>query len=101
MQVNSFQVAQALYNESKFWLTFGGALWTAFKAIQWVRSIKENDLHHIQEGVSDLKEGLDKQTDAIVDQLKDLREDFRTFYAQPMRARIASKRPAKAQRRKK
>lgn len=83
MQMDSYHLLQYVYNESKFWLAFGGALWSAFKAITWVKSIKTNDLHHIQGSLDSLHGELGQQTDAIVNELRELRQDIRTFYPRP------------------
>lgn len=101
MQTNSIQLAQTIYNEGKFWAALGGALWSVFKAIAWVRSIKENDLHHLQTGVNDMKDGLNRQTELVVGELKELRADFRSFSPQPVRARATRKAPMRGTRRKK
>lgn len=96
MEINSLQVAQSLYNESKFWIALCGLMWSAFKGVAWIRALKENDLHHLQLGVNDVKTGigevktgLDRQTDAVVNEIKELRADFRAFYPQPVRARAS------------
>lgn len=90
MQMDSFQIAQWVYNESKFWLAFGGALWSVFKGVAWIRSIKTNDLHHIQLSLnenSDLVRGvrsdLKDQTTSLVNEFRELRQDIRTFYPRP------------------
>lgn len=94
MQMDSFQVAQWIYNESKFWLAFGGALWSVFKGVAWIRAIKTNDLHHIQLSLnenSDLVRGvrteLVQQTSALVTEFRELRQDIRTFYPRPRSTR--------------
>lgn len=82
MQLNSntVQLAHQIYEEGKFWAGAVGALWSVFNLVQWVKSIKENDLHHLQLGVDDVKSGLREQTAAIVGELTELRQDIRTLY---------------------
>lgn len=93
-----------LYTEFKFWTGLIGSLsviWVLGKKIatgfDWVKQIRTNDLVHIQAGVDSINTGLDslnqelvKQTaalhdssvsnNAIASELKELRQDFRTFY---------------------
>lgn len=91
-----------VYTEIKYWLTAGSVVWTIMKIMNWVKKIKETDLVNIQSGVSTLNHELVKQTSAIVNELKEMRADFRTFYVpgltmQPARMRAArtKKEPAK------
>lgn len=93
-QLDSFQLAQWIYNESKFWVAFGGALWSVFKGVQWVKSIKTNDLHHIQLGLDEnsalvkgVRDELKDQTNAVVNELREMRQDIRTFYPRPRSTR--------------
>lgn len=92
MQIDTFQTAHMLYEESKFWLALGGGLWSVFKGINWVKAIRTNDLHHIQLGVNDLKTGLETQTTAVVNELREMRNDFRTFYVRPSSKRTSKRR---------
>lgn len=83
-----------VYDESKFWIALCGGLWSVFKGINWIKTIRTNDLHHIQLGVNDLKTSLDSQTHSIVTELRELRNDFRTLYVRPSSRRRSSKRGA-------
>lgn len=105
--------AQMVYSEIKYWLSIGAVVWTIMKIMHWVKKIKETDLVNIQSSVSavsnEINSGLTtlnaelvKQTSAIVNELKEMRADFRTFYVpgltmQPARMRAARKKkePAK------
>lgn len=77
MQINSIQLAELIYNESKFWIALAGGLWSVFKGIDWIKSIRTNDLHHIQLGVDNLGVKIDGQTRDIVNELKEMRQDIR------------------------
>lgn len=65
------------YPEFKFWGTFGGILWTLFKGVGWIKSIRTNDLASIQNSVVSMENGLEKQTLCIVGELKELRTELR------------------------
>lgn len=91
------------YEEAKWWGPLLGAFWAIFKAFSWVKDIRRRDLTDIKGAVTVLqtglkeqtdafKEGLDKQTDVLkeglslqtstfVSELKEMRQDIRTFYA--------------------
>ncbi len=75
-----------LYTEGKFWLSIGGIFFGIYKVIDWFKSLKTNDLAHIQSGVNDLNTKIDHQTVQICDELKGLRSELRTYFA-PMRAK--------------
>lgn len=90
-------VFQTIYAEVKYWLSVGALIWTITKIMNWVRKIKETDLVNIQTGVTNLNHELVKQTSAIVNELKEMRADFRTFYVpgltmQPARMRASRSR---------
>ena len=90
-----------LYEQLKYWLPALGILWGAFKTFRWVKEIREKDLADLKISVEGLKTGItdtksavekmeegvgtkiENQTISIVDQLKELRSDFRTFYTIP------------------
>lgn len=89
-----------VYTEIKYWLTVAAAVWPIFKIVSWVKKIKETDIVNLQTGVSTLNHELVKQTSAIVNELKEMRADFRTFYipalaVQPARMRAARTRKEK------
>ena len=69
----------AFYPEFKFWGMMGGILWTIYKGVAWVKEIKTNDLQHINQGIMDMENGMKEQTKAIVDELKEIRSDFRAL----------------------
>ena len=90
MQVATSAIAE-FYNELKFWLPAIGFSWAVFKAYTWIRSIKTNDLHHLQLGIEELNQKIDKQTEvlkteinsqttSLVGELRELRADFRQGY---------------------
>jgi hypothetical protein len=88
MDINNFSLAHTFYEEAKFWIGIGTAFWILFKAINWVKSIKENDIPHIQNGVNELKTSMEsvhtelkEQTSAVVTELKDIKADLRTYFA--------------------
>lgn len=92
--------AHMLYEESKFWISIIGALWTVFGGVQWLKSIKTNDLPHLQAGIDNVKDELKAQTVTIVKsmddntgQVKDLRQDIKmlttAILAPSLRARAA------------
>lgn len=72
---------QVVYEEAKYWTFFAGIIWGIYKGLDWLKRLKTNDLHHIQLGVNDMKSELQTQTTAIVNELKELRSDFKTYYA--------------------
>lgn len=76
-----------IYQEAKFWGPFIAFLWGVFKVVDWVKQLKTNDLHHIQLGINNFSDELKNQTvtlssnqKAVIDELKAMREDFRTYY---------------------
>lgn len=91
---------QVIYTEVKYWLSIGAVVWTILKIMNWVKKIKETDLVNIQTGVHNLNTELVKQTTAIVNELKESRADFRTFFVtglalQPQPARMRAARTRK------
>lgn len=94
MQSNILPYLEQLYAESKFWLTLGGLLWAVFKGLNWVKELKTNDLAHLKTSVDGLKtelnfqtealnKGFEKQTQSLVGELKELRQDFRSYLVPP------------------
>jgi len=80
-----------LYPELKFWCSAGGVLWLLFKGVSWIKAIKTNDLHHIHETVVSTGQQLEKQTGAIVDELRELRKELRDDLRSLSSALIAQK----------
>lgn len=91
MQVPSNTLLSEFYNELKFWLPAITIGWGIFKTVHWFKTIKTNDLHHVQLGINELNEKIDSQTvvlkteinnqtSSIVSELKELRQDFRAGY---------------------
>lgn len=87
------------YEEGKFWLAIGGALWYAFKGLEWIKQVRENDLKHIHSEVQSLGIGVKEQTLAFVKavesntvELKELRRDLFTALVSPIPAKARAKR---------
>lgn len=98
---SSVATMEVLYNEGKFWIAFGGILWSVFKAAKWIKDIKTIDIANIQTATAmirveakeqahtlalEVKENsnavvasLKEQTSAVVRELQELRQDFRAF----------------------
>jgi hypothetical protein len=98
---SSVVAMETIYNEGKFWLAFGGVMWSVFKAAKWIKDIKVIDLANIQTATAtirveakeqahvlalEVKENsnavvasLKEQTSAVVRELQELRQDFRAF----------------------
>lgn len=55
-----------IYTEGKFWLAIGAFFFAIFNGLSWIKSIKTNDLAHIQTGVEDLKKEMTTQTNSFV-----------------------------------
>lgn len=107
-----FQVAvialPLAYDLIKTVLAFGGASVSVYKVIQWIKDIREKDLHEIKTGMTGVQTEMSKQTEALVAELKEQRADFRTFYAPllqavatPVVARPRAKRSPRSRARKK
>lgn len=67
-----------------------GAGYAGFKAYDWVKGIRQQDFPEVNQSLTQVKDMLgvvkqsvDAQTTAIVNELKEQRQDFRTFYAPP------------------
>lgn len=119
MQVFPHITLGQFYNEVKWWAGFlgllgflGGMMYKFFTGVNWVKEIKTNDLHHVQLGLDtmnagliSLKEELTKQTSAIhesamssatiASELKEMRNDFRTFYSPSVQRTPKSRRSHK------
>lgn len=86
----SIHAAQVLAGDYKFWVTVGGIMWGVYKAYDWVKQIRTKDVPDIKEEVKKLSLHLgelgtkvDNQTNQVVQELKEMRSDFRTFYCAP------------------
>jgi hypothetical protein len=79
VQVHStlYDFFYTIYPELKFWGSAGFALWLLFQGVNWIKQIKTNDLAHIHETVVAGKEQAEKQTEAIVTELRELRSELR------------------------
>jgi hypothetical protein len=91
---------------------FSAVLWAGFRAFTWVKQIREKDLAELKQNVGNVqvsvdgvKAAIEHQTNRIVSELQEQRQDFRTFYApllttamvpmQMQQARRAKKAPVK------
>lgn len=90
------------YNElAKFWIPFATALWAVFKAATWVKEKLETTNTGITELNKTISESFSKQTEsttksfekqtqAVVDGLKELKEEIR-YHNMPKSAARASR----------
>jgi hypothetical protein len=91
-----------VYTFFKFWAPIVAALWAVFKGMSWIKDIREKDFVEVKTGIVDFNIKLDKlhisieaQTNSFVNEMRELRSDFRAFYvptmqkARPARARKA------------
>jgi len=80
----------SLYPELKFWASFAALIIGGYKGYQWLKAIKTNDLFHIHQSVEaleqsmkqqtkDFQAAMEKQTNSVVGEIKELRADLRTF----------------------
>jgi len=87
---NLYSLVYTYYPELKFWASFAAIIIGGYKALQWLKSIKTNDLFHIHESVKGieagmitqtlaLEKGLKEQTQAYANEIKELRADLRGF----------------------
>lgn len=78
-----YNFVKSIYPEIKFWGSIGGVFFAISKAINWLKTLKTNDLHHIQLGIDEIGKQMKVQSDTVVDELKELRaelhEDLRTL----------------------
>ena len=77
-----------MYDLVKTLLGFSGMAIGIYKAVQWVKDNRGKDLYEIKTGITEMHAGvaglqteMSKQTDALVNELKEQRQDFRTFYS--------------------
>ncbi len=107
LPAESLHALQYLAEDYKFWITIAGMIASGYKAFQWIKEIRTKDLVAVHQGIQEIKTGLnslgmklDSQTNSVVGELKELRNDFRTFipmatYMSPVAARPAAKRTRK------
>ncbi len=96
MQADPLGVSQAvyIYQQLKFWIpliTAGGFLWKAFQGVAWLKGLKGDLLDmklQLASQTVTLQSQLTLQTTAIVSELKEIRQDFRTAM-QPVPPRLA------------
>ena len=96
-----------LYDISKTLIGAGSLAVGAYKVVQWIKDIREKDLADMKSGITAMQVGLEKQTEALISELKEQRQDFRTFYgpllqavALPVSARARAKRSPRPKARK-
>lgn len=106
-------IAQFLQSaDTKFYLMLGGLLWTAFRGFNWVKDIRQKDLKGIKEDLGTQTNVISAGFAALSEGVKELRNDFRTFYtspnplmmpvsSRPSRKRKAAARPAAKKRKPK
>lgn len=125
MQINLDSIhalAQGLDNR-KYWVSLVAIIIGAYKAFQWVKGIRTEDLSEVKVSLTSVStkidDGFDKlakkieetsasqlrstefQTSSFVREIQEMRHDFRTFYTQPVaqmapaRARAPRKKKAK------
>jgi len=92
-----------VYTFFKFWAPLVALLWTAFKGMAWIKEIRDKDFVELKTGIVDFNGKMDKlhtsidaQTTSFINEMRELRSDFRAFYvptmqrARPARARRAA-----------
>jgi hypothetical protein len=92
--------------DTKFYLGLAGLLWTAFKGFNWVKDIREKDLKGIKDDLSTQTDVIGTGFSNLADGIRELRNDFRTFYTSPdplmipVNARMTRKRKSVTERSK-
>jgi hypothetical protein len=90
MQVDASQAVQ-IYQELKFWLplvTAAGFLWKIFQGVAWLRGFKTDLMDmkiQLASQTATLQGQLTLNTTAIVSELREIRQDFRTAMQPPPR----------------
>lgn len=89
-----YNLLYTLYPELKFWGFMGAVVFAMFRygkrVIDWAEDVKDNHLTHIQNSLADVSNTLiqqpkifnaimEKQSELIVDELKELRQDIRSI----------------------
>jgi hypothetical protein len=99
MQVDpaAADMAARIYQDLKFWIpliTAGGLLLKCFQGVNWLKSLKTDMAKvegQLKEQTSTLQSQLAQQTNAIVGELKEIRQDFRMAMSPPPRPVRASR----------
>jgi hypothetical protein len=97
-----------IYEEAKLWVFVCGSAWSVFKAFSWILKIRTQDFKQVHANLAEIKESvhnqttalrtdIEKQTYAIVSELKELRADLRVLRPMAVEPRM---RLAKAARQK-
>ena len=111
MQLHSPDLFVSIYNEVKFWSAAIGGSWVVFKLFEWFKTLKTNDLAHIQAGIDTLSEKVQEQTalmtkaineqkDVLVSELRELRSDVRGNQLQNVLTAVVSAKSAPHRRKK-
>lgn len=69
--------------DTKFYIMLIGGMWTAFRGFNWVRDIREKDLRGIKEDLGAQTTVIGNGFANLSDGIRELRNDFRTFYIAP------------------
>ena len=84
----------SLYEQIKFWIPIACGMFAVFRGVEWVRSVRTEDIPEIQKSIKGLNDRLDDQTNKIVGELKELRADFRILLipqVQPVMAGVGAR----------
>lgn len=68
---------------TKFYLALFGLLWAAFKGFSWVKDIREKDLKGLKDDLGAQTHVIRTGFDNLAEGLREIRDDFRTFYMSP------------------
>lgn len=76
-----------LMNEARWWMATISFFVAIYKGFAWLKNSRAEDLKQIQAGLENVSTNvvalggsLDRQTHTIVEELKEQRHDFRTFF---------------------
>lgn len=82
-----------IYDQFKAWVFIGGVFFGIFKGLNWIKTLRTNDLVHIQLGVEELKKEMITQTVSFVgsmdkntSEIKELRGDMKLIIGSLMAA---------------
>lgn len=78
--------ALSLYSEFKFWTPLISLGYGAFRGFTWIKEIRTKDLADMKEIVKRVELGLNDQTKAVVEELRQFRNDLVSIYV-PQSAR--------------
>lgn len=67
-----------LYDEIKYWGPFVGAMVGLYKLLDWIKT-QSKAADDIKASMTTMNFNMNRQTDVIVEQLKEMRSDLRTF----------------------